>query len=140
MQDTQKNKLYSWEQEHVFPTDKSHVAFDDAQTLINYIWEQEGCEYPPKVQEVHQNAAYEASANRLVVNLRKRGTKTTILLHELAHSFTSRATDGASAAHGPRFVGYYIHLLTKYAGYDFVKLAYAARKSGLEFNMNGKVF
>ena len=53
-----------------------------------------------------------ADANRLSIRLANT-SPSWWLLHELAHAMTS-THDGRSDGHGPRFVGLYAQLLTRY--------------------------
>lgn len=139
MKDFQRNKCYSWEDLHVHQRIKSHIEYDRAQDLVNYIWEKEGLEYPPKIQKLSKNAkTLQAKGSRLKIFIPHTGIQLTILLHELAHSLTS-THDGHSAGHNGRFVGVFMALLVEYAGFNLFELQYTARSAGVEFNQKGKV-
>lgn len=137
--DYQRSKCYSWEDLHIHNRDKSLVPFAQVQSLVDYIWQAEGLTYPPQVKELAKQAtATEASATRLNIWIKPRGIKTTILLHELAHSMTA-THDSASAGHGPRWTGVFMMLLAKYAGFNLHELMFTAKSAGIDFNFSGKV-
>ena len=138
--DFQKAKCYSWEDLHVHRRARSMTSFAQAQDAVNFIWHEEGCEYPPKIKAISKSSVHTvAHANRLSISIPERGIKTTILLHEIAHCLTSTAHGEGSAQHGPRWVGVYMKLLAKYAGFDLNELMVTARSAGVEFNFKGKV-
>lgn len=138
LMDYQRQRVYDWEDQFI-NADKSLVLPEQAQSLVDYIWKEEGLSHPPRVQLLTKAATRkEASANRMGLWMHERGTKTTVLLHELAHSMTS-TFDGGSCQHRPRFVGVYMQLLNKYARIDLPLLMFTAKQAGVEFNFNGKV-
>lgn len=138
MKDYQKNKFYQWEDKEIISKDSSNVSYDNIQNVVNYIWEQEGLEYPPKVIPIDKrNTTTWAKANRNTICCPSE-LPNTIILHELSHSMTSNI-EGESAKHGARFVGVYMNLLSKYANFDLLQLMYSAKQSGIDFNFKGKV-
>lgn len=137
--DFQKSKCYSWEDLHVHKRDSSHVPFEHAQGLVNYVWAEEGLRFPPRISALPPQASrVVADASRLEIRINPKGVKTTILLHEISHSLTS-THEGESAAHGERFVGVFMMLLSKYAGFSLPELMYTAKSAGVAFNFKGKV-
>lgn len=133
--DFQRSKCYAWEQDMVHRHDKSHVPFDQLQVLVDYVWNAEGLQYPPKVLTIDpRNTRAIAKADRLNIWAPPEGLATSILLHELAHSLTSEAK-GGSHLHGPVFVGAFIHLLSTYAGFSRSVLTASAISYGVDFNM-----
>ena len=139
MNDFQRSKCYSWEDLHIHQHDKSLVKFDNAQNLVDYIWKEEGLAHPPRIKKLSPLATKtQAHANRLSVTIPARGIQTTILLHELAHSMTT-THEGRSARHNGRWVGVFIQLLSRYAGFNYHSLWYTAKSAGLEVNIKGKV-
>lgn len=137
--DYQRSKCYSWEDLHVHKRDKSHVLFDQAQSLVDYVWSAEGLKHPPQVKPLpKQCRRVGADATRMIIRIPSEGIKTTILLHEMAHSMTSNH-DHESAWHGPRWTGVFMQLLSRYAGFDLNELMITAKSAGVEFNFKGKV-
>ena len=57
---------------------------------------------------------------------------TWVLLHELAHAMTSTA-EGASAGHGPLFVGMYLGLLVRHARMPEAELVASVQAAGIPF-------
>lgn len=135
--DPQKNRVYSWENEHIAPKDKSKVAFENTQMLVNYIWENEGLKNPPKVVPMPKNDKTAlAKANRMEMFVRET-IPTWVVLHELSHSLTC-TFDGDSDLHGSWFVGMYMKLVEKYLGIPLPVLMYTAKKSNVEFEITAK--
>lgn len=140
VQDFQRSKAYSWEDIHVHRKDRKKIPFDQVQLSVDYIWKEEGLEYPPKVVEMaKQNRNAEAKASRLKVHVKPEGITSSVLLHELAHSLTSQADTGKSAKHGPRWVGVFIDLLVKYGRHDRHELEVTAKSAGVKFDYSGRV-
>lgn len=135
--DYQQSRLYRWEHQHIKRNDV--VTYDQAQSIINYIWEKEGLQYPPLVEELDKRTTrWAGKANRLAVWLPKT-TCTAVIIHELAHSMTAEAVDsdhGHTCAHGPWFVGVYVKLLAKYAGYNLLVLLHTLKESKVDFDIN----
>ena len=111
--DRQRSKLYAWEERFVAPHDASSITFAQAQGMVDAIWAEMGLRFPPKVERLPGQArATLADANRLSIRLANT-SPSWWLLHELAHAMTS-THDGGSDGHGPKFVGLYAQLLTRY--------------------------
>lgn len=128
--DKQRSKLYAWEDRFIAPCDKSHIAFAQAQSLVNAIWSELGLRFPPEVQPMPLRAHRRlADANRLTLRLRET-TPSWCVLHELAHALTS-AHDGLSDGHGPLFVGMYVQLLTRYMRLDPAWLLRTLAEAGI---------
>ena len=139
LRDSQRAKVYDWETIHVHSRIRDRVTFKNAQHLIDHVWQGEGLARPPQAKELHVNSGAEASACRMTVCISKEdGIRSSVLLHELAHSMTS-LPDGRSAQHGPRFVGMFIDLLVKYARMDRNLLEGTAKACKVEFNYKGHV-
>ena len=111
--DRQRTKVYTWEERFVAPLDPSSIAFAQAQGMVDAIWAEMGLHYPPKVESLPRQArSTVADANRLTIRLADV-SPSWWLLHELAHAMTS-SYDGQSDGHGPKFMGLYAQLLTRY--------------------------
>src|SRR5215471_10324293 len=54
--DYQRSAVYRWEAEHVHPKDTGTVSFDQAQTIVDYVWARAGLTYPPKIRELARTA------------------------------------------------------------------------------------
>ena len=111
--DRQRTKVYAWEEQFVAPRDPSSIAFEQAQGMVDTIWAEMGLRFPPKVEPLPRQArSTVADANRLTIRLADV-SPSWWLLHELAHAMTS-TFDGQSDGHGPKFMGLYAQLLTRY--------------------------
>ena len=111
--DRQRTKVYAWEEQFVAPRDASSIAFEQAQRMVDTIWAEMGLRFPPKVEPLPRQArSTVADANRLTIRLADV-SPSSWLLHELAHAMTS-TYDGRSDGHGPKFMGLYVQLLTRY--------------------------
>ena len=136
--DSQKQKVYNWENVHVMARDTQYVPFAQCQNIVNYIWEQMGWQYPPRVRPMpKQERKAAGKANRLNVFIPEdRGAKTTVLIHELAHSATS-VVEGDSERHGPEFVGVYMRMLDKLVpGLNLLVLMHTAKEMKVKFDIN----
>ena len=81
--------------------------------MVAAIWAEMGLRFPPKVEPLPRQArSMVADANRLSIRLADT-SPSWWLLHELAHAMTS-THDGRSDGHGPKFMGLYARLLTRY--------------------------
>ncbi len=129
--DRQKHRVYRWEDDIVRPRDTNRVTIEVAQQIVNHIWENEGREHPPQVELKHRKNARCADATRFKLRFPESMLYTWIIIHELAHSFTSNE-DGASNGHGGWFMQTYIYLLSKYAGMNMMELMYSATKRNIE--------
>jgi hypothetical protein len=130
--DYQKGKVYAWEAAHIPRNDR--ILYAQAQSIVNYIWEQEGLQYPPIVEPLDKRTTrWAGKANRLTVYL-PEVTCTAVIIHELSHSMTADLDH--SCAHGPWFVGMYTKLLAKYAGFNLLVLLHTLTLSNVDCNIN----
>jgi hypothetical protein len=128
--DSQRGRLYAWEDRVVAPRDGTLVERGAAQAMMDAIWADLGLRYPPRVERLPAQAtATIASANRLCIFLPEQ-TPSFCVLHELAHAMTS-TEDGRSDGHGPVFVGIYLQLLVRYMRLDAAELLESVREAGL---------
>lgn len=135
--DSQKQKVYNWEDQHVIGKNEAYIPFDRCQAMVDYIWAEMGWKYPPRVRPQHKNVTKAAaSANRLHVSIPEdRGAKTTVLIHELAHSATGDV-DGHTERHGPEFVGVYMRMLDKLVpGLNLLVLMHTAKAMKVKFDI-----
>jgi len=79
-----------------------------AQSIVDYVWTQAGRTHPPKVVAISKTATRSvATANRLRIRIPRHGIKTTVLLHEVAHSMTGDIDKPGD--HGVAFAGTLAH-------------------------------
>ena len=115
--DSQRQRVYAWEDRVVAPQAAGMVAFAAAQPMVDAIWGELGLRFPPKVEKLpHQARRRIADADRLRLRLPPE-CPPWVLLHELAHCLTSTAK-GRSDGHGAAFVGVYMQLLVRYLRLD----------------------
>jgi len=139
VRDYQRQRVYDWENRNIEPKDSSIIPYAQAQMMVNYIWEQEGLLFPPSVREMpKQNRTVEAKANRSNVWVKPEGISSWVLLHELAHSLTTKTFDEDSQRHGPAFVGVYMRLLEKHLRIPLPLLMYSAQKEKVDFDITAK--
>jgi hypothetical protein len=111
--DSQRSRVYAWENRVIAPHDRSQIAFGAAQAMVDAIWAEAGLVYPPEVKPLPQQARnLVADATRLCIRLGE-ATPSWCLLHELAHAMTS-THEGRSDQHGADFMGIYLQLLDRY--------------------------
>jgi hypothetical protein len=141
IRDYQRSACYAWEDRHVHPNDTGTVQFEQAQAIVDYVWKTAGLVYPPKIRPLALTArTFRANATRLWISIPKAGIKSTVLLHEIAHSMTSDAIGEQSHHHGPRFVGVFMRLLCDHIPtFSLQALMASARQERLEFNFDGPI-
>ena len=138
--DPQLDDVISWHYRELDKMDTSTAEFSQAQSLINYIWGNEGLEYPPRIVPIANNTINAvAHANRFTIAIREN-IKTIDLLHELAHSMTMdfdhTVPDGGF--HGRDFVGMMMKLIGTYIRIPMSKLTESADRFGVHYNLNVK--
>ncbi len=111
--DSQRGRVYAWENRIIAPHDITLVTYGRAQAMVDAIWADMGLQFPPGVEKLpSQSSATLASATRLSIFLPAQ-IPSWCLLHELAHAMTSDF-EGNSDGHGPTFMGLYIMLISRY--------------------------
>ena len=128
--DKQQGLVYQWEQAEIAPKDTTKLFFFQVEPIIRWIWEQENLQYPPLVEKLPKKCRkFCADATRLKVRFADI-TYTWIVLHELAHSMTSRY-NGLTNRHGSLFMEKYCQLLSRYLLLDYNSLVKSAHEFGL---------
>lgn len=121
----------------VAPRDTGAVPFAQLQALVDHVWAAEGLRFPPKIRPLPRQARRTvARASRLAIEASPQ-LSTWVLLHELAHAMTSTA-EGASAGHGPLFVGMYLGLLVRHARMPKGELEASLRAAGIAFDAEAR--
>lgn len=139
--DYQQKRVYAWEREAISAHDKSNIPFTQVQSIIDYIWANEGWKYPPKVKLLsgQQKKGAWARGNRHGIWIRPEGLPTWVLLHELAHTLsTSVEIEDVSLGHGKSFVGLYMQLVSKYLKLDLPVLMFLAKKYNVKFDITAR--
>ncbi len=135
--DSQRSRVYAWENRVIAPCDPSFVSFPGAQGVVNAIWTEMGLLYPPKVESLPKHVkATVATATRLCIRLPDR-LPSWCLLHEIAHGMTT-TVDGQSDGHGAEFMGVYLRLLARYLRLDPADLAHSARDDDIKIADNAQ--
>ncbi len=131
--DRQRSKVYAWEERFVAPYDPSTILRAQAQGMVDAIWSEMGLRFPPKVEPLPRQArSTMADANRLTIRLADT-CPAWWLLHEIAHGMTS-THDGWSDGHGPKFMGLYVQLLTRYLRLPMDALLSSVHTAGIEID------
>ena len=135
MRDSQRQKVYDWEQRvgnHLFKLPKMFL-FEEIQEYVDHVWSEMGLKYPPAVEAMHGKNQNLGEASRLAVYFPKNeNTAQQTIIHELAHSMTRNIHD-SSLHHGPGFVGMYMELMIKFMNADRYYLWFSAEKEGVKF-------
>ncbi|OYV24702.1 MAG: hypothetical protein B7W99_00990 [Rhodospirillales bacterium 20-58-10] len=135
--DSQRSRVYAWENRVVAPDDPSFVSFSEAQGVVNAIWAELGLKYPPKVEVLPRQAKKTvATATRLSIRLPDR-VPSWCLLHEIAHAMTT-TVDSHSDGHNGMFMGVYIRLLAHYLRLNVDNLMRSARSELIEVTVNAR--
>jgi hypothetical protein len=136
--DSQKQRVYDWENAVIAPLSKGGVPFDRAQAFVDGVWLSHGWLYPPQVLLMPKQAtATMATGNRAEIRI-QANTPDWVILHELAHTLTAnedghggRYNDG----HGADFVGLYIKLLERVLNIPTLMTMYTLKQAGVKFNL-----
>ena len=127
MLDKQQNTVYKWERAKVAPLDTTQIGLKTIQSIVNYVWQGEGLDFPPLVQELREpSRSVIAVGSRTAVAFRLP-TYTWVILHELAHALTSNH-QGYNNGHGGLFMGAYLDLVKKHLNFDLID---SAKMAGL---------
>jgi len=134
--DYQRSRIYAWEDRHIHPRDRSVIPFEQAQSIVNYVWTEAGRTYPPKVVAISKTATRSvATANRLRIRIPRHGIKTTVLLHEIAHSMTGDIDK--SGDHGAAFAGTFMRLVSRHIQtFQLAELMRTAELEGVDFSLD----
>ena len=128
--DSQRARVYAWENRVVGPHDPSTVAFAQAQGFVDAVWSEAGLAYPPAIEKLPAQArSTMADASRLRIRV-PSALPAWCLLHEIAHAMTT-TMDGASDGHGSRFMGVYVGLLARYLRLPAADLIASAAAEGI---------
>jgi len=138
--DSQRGRVYAWENRVIVPRDDTLVAFGRAQAMVDAIWVEMGLKYPPRVEPLpRQSTTTLASATRLSIFM-SDAIPSWCLLHELAHAMTS-TVEGDSDGHGPIFMGNYLKLISRYLRIGQDELLRSAAGEGIEITQDaGPIF
>ena len=136
IRDSQKSSVYAWENTIVAPHDQNLVHFDSIQSVINWIWQQEGLQYPPLIEKMPKQKHASGDASRICLRFQEQ-TYTWIILHELAHAMTSNIDD-LSNHHGSLFMGIYIQLLIRYLHLPYQEIVDSALSRGLKIKLDAR--
>lgn len=136
--DYQRKKVYQWERHYVFPFDKQFVDPETVQPIIDYIWMCDGFKFPPKTEIRSRKNASCSNATRTKINILRSHLYTSILIHEVSHSFCEYIyQDGSySDLHGSEFVGKYGNLLHRHMKFSIPYLLYTFNQMKLDFDQN----
>lgn len=133
--DYQKQRVYDWQWSHI--PEGGKVQFNQAQAIVDHIWEAERLSFPPKVVPFHPNETKRAgSATRLQIELQPEVTLRTII-HELAHSMSTEIDRSEEVVpHGAWFMGLYLKLIEKYLGVPMPVMLYTCSKDRVDVDIN----
>lgn len=135
--DTQRARVYAWEDRFVAPYGGGLVRFAEAARMVEAIWADLGLRYPPAVEPLPPQARRRlADADRMRLRL-PEAVPDWVLLHELAHAL-SASHDGRSDGHGPRFLGLYAQLLIRYLRIPEEALFSSIRQAGLRIDREAR--
>ena len=121
------------EDRHIHPRDRSVIPFEQAQSIVDYVWAA-GRTHPPKVVAISKTATRSvATANRLRIRIPRHGIKRTVLLHEIAHSMTGDIDKPSD--HGAACAGTFMQLVSRHiATFELAELMRIAELEGVDFS------
>jgi hypothetical protein len=111
------------------------IPFEQAQSIVDYVWAQAGRTHPPKVVAISKTATRSvATANRLRIRIPRHGIKTTVLLHEVAHSMTGDIDKPGD--HGEALAGTLMRLVSQHIPtFQLAELMRTAELEGVDFSL-----
>ena len=130
VRDQQRSKVYKWEQSF---RDTKTMPLEDCAALIKKAVNHYNLRMP-RVADGRgcRRALY--AAYKYTITLPKWARTPEVTLHETAHLVADTLfLCNRGPAHGREFVGVFMYLLSKYAGYDIKELAKSANKHGVDF-------
>lgn len=127
--DSQRRRVYRWEETIVFPSDTLQRPLDECQRIVNLVCQDQGHNEVPRVLEGSQNRvnAEFNSVTNIIYLPRPYHRSLPYILHETAHVLMPRHL----ASHHPVFVATYIGLLERFMCLDGDEL----RRSAAEFKV-----
>lgn len=128
MRDQQRKRVYEWE--NSFRGDDL-MPLEDCAALIRKATKHYKLRMPRVADGRGCRRALYADY-KYTITLPKWARSPEVTLHETAHLITGNLFRGAPA-HGREFVGVFMYLLSKYAGYDIKELAKSANEQGVDF-------
>ena len=133
--DSQKSKVYAWENSVIAPLSKGAVPFERAQAFVDGVWLTHGWLYPPECTLMpKQTKRIWATGSRTQLRLRP-STPDWVILHELAHTLTFDAVTHHNDGHGADFVGVYIKLLERVLNIPTLMTLYTLKRDGIKVNL-----
>jgi len=129
--DSQRQKVYSWEQATLSPK-PDELTFDECCELVRRVWAAyRPGERPPAVKD--GRGTRHASGGRWAITLPRFYRNRPCVLHEAAHSLLSdRYAQGTAAWHGPEWLRLHTELLARVGGFERAALLRSARAAGLK--------
>jgi len=146
MRDFQVSKVYIWEHLVLQCQDFPNESLKSLATLLECIVLDRGLKstlllsFDKTVTHAHCTTTFEQNTLLHRIKLPEWGRNKIVLLHETAHAITkeSMLSDGALyIGHGPEFVGNYVDLLEKYAGFNSRFLCIWLDKSRIKWERRG---
>lgn len=133
IRDRQRSRVYKWEEMVVYQYSGPDIAFHNIKKMVDYVWEDMGLLYPPKVTQFQPNVKSKgADATREELRFHGQSNARQVL-HEMAHAMTDDV-EYYYEGHGPEFVGMVMQLYSKYLGIDLLLLEHTATQMGVMFN------
>lgn len=142
--DYQRQKVYDWELTYVRNRSNQMVSSENAQSIVDYVWQDMGLIGPPIVKIFYPKTSRKLSKaahaeGREAIAIPPYGVSTYVILHEIAHCMTS-TLEGNEELHGPDFVGMYVQLLAKYGNISMFELMYTLDIMKVDYNLAVKPY
>jgi len=133
--DYQRARVYGWEDRHIHPRDHSVILFEQAQSIVDYVWAEAGRTHPPKVAAISKTATRSvATANRLRIRIPRHAIKTTVVLQEIAHIMTGDIEKPCD--HGAACAGTFMRLVSRHiATFELAELMRTAELEDVDFSL-----
>lgn len=145
LRDTQRSKLYDWEDREFntlgtkLVTDSPQMELSEIRKLLTKVARDYGLtRWKPDVTDGRgrRKACYSPSWNE--IKLPRWSRRRYIVLHEIAHWIEYVAFPGRCAWHGREFVGIFMELLRRYHGADLAQMTASANAARLDFEPNSR--
>ena len=115
LRDSQRAKVYRWEQSVIRPNDKVRLTREECRELVERVFSDYNFYGLEPELRFRGTSRTRATGCRAYINLPPWAMITSVVLHEVAHALGDRRLVSAHAWHGPEFVRLYCELLSRYS-------------------------
>ncbi len=146
MRDSQKSKLYAWENREcdALRYDHKHecepqMEIREIKKLVTRVARDYGLSHRKvRVKDGRGRRAACYCASERAIKLPRWARREVVVLHELAHWLIQVFGHYNNASHGREFTGVFMELLRRYHGLDLAVMQQSANKVRLDFSPNSQ--